>query len=565
MIRPMRTLVRLLGALAAPALLACLEAPGGVFAILPTADEEIGGSAVLLDRNGLSVTLAEAVPEAARRIEVVLGGGRRRQAEVVARDPRSSAVLLRVVDCPPDIDPLPVADSRRLQVLDRVWTAGNATDAIILDGAAAISRGVVSGLYELPEGEPPARGRGGRVLAHWAGPAIETDAAINDGNQGGALLDDAGRLLGLASRAQARERRLPLCVPLARILDGLDLPPAREAPAASGAEPRRLAGQVAPSLGLVYLQRLRGPGNPDGVGRPPRLLSEAAASERDRLAAWWEQYWHQQQVFYTDQPVCALSLGGDLLLTAASNLHGGAEGGRLLLPGGGIACTVVGRDLPLDLALLRCERDHGLPAATFADAAPELGAAVLLLGRHRGGGQWTATAGTISATDRRRAQSRLALLQTDARANYGSLGGPLVDADGRVAGVCVLLGPDDERPWLINSGVAMAVDARRIAAALPAMREGRTTERPPILGLGVVLRPHGGRLRVRAVTPGTGAEAAGLQADDVLLSVAGLPATSPDAITRALLRRQPGDRVAVEVQRDGAELALEVELREFTP
>jgi S1-C subfamily serine protease len=263
--------------------------------------------------------------------------------------------------------------------------------------------------------------------------------------------------------------------------------------------------------------------------------------------------------------VSALSLGDDLLLTAASNLHGGAERGRLLLAGGSMSCSVIGRDLPLDLALLRSERPHGLPAAPFAEAPVALAAPVALLGRWREGAGWTATVGTISATERRRVQSRLAFLQTDARANYGSLGGPLIDPEGRVVGLCVLLGPHDERPWLINSGVALAVDAARIMASLPAMRAGRTTERPPFLGLGVVLRPRDGALVIGSVTPDTGAAAAGLRSGDQLLSVAGVKATSPDAIGRTLLRRKPGDRISVVLRREGTEVTVEVELKEFTP
>jgi S1-C subfamily serine protease len=551
--------------LAASCLLGALETPSSILAIASDSDEDCGGSAVIIDENGLAITLSEALPEGKTSFTVILSGGHRRTAQVVRRDPRSSAVLLQIADMPQDIQPMQLADSRRIQLMDPVWTAGNATDAITLDGAASISRGVVSGLYELPTGEPPVRGRDGSILATWSGPAFETDAAINDGNQGGALLDDAGHLLGLTSHAQIRERRLPLCVPLARILDGIDLPPANMPPSGSGAAWRRAAAAVAPSLGLVYMQRLRGPGNPDGVSRPPRLLDEATASERDRLSTWWERYWQQQQVFYTDQPVCVLSLGDDLLLTSASNLHGGAERGRLLLPGETLACTVIGRDLPLDLALLRCERGHGLPPTPFANSPPAIGTSVALLGRHRTSSSWTATLGTISATERRRAQSRLALLQTDARANYGSLGGALLNADGLVTGICVLLGPYDERPWLINSGVAMAVDAARIVAALPAMRAGKTIERPSILGLGVVLRNRSGKLVIEDVTAGTGAESAGLGTGDILRSVAGAPATSPDAIARVLLKHMPGDLVPVEILRAGKELTVQVELREFTP
>jgi S1-C subfamily serine protease len=544
---------------------AALEIPSGIAAISEGIDEDQGGSAVIIGSDGSAITLAEALPAGRDTCEVVLAGGRRRQAAVVRRDAGSTAILLRIADLPTDIRPVPLADSRRLLALDTVWTAGNATGSIALDGAAAISRGVVSGLYDLAPGSPPARGRGGRILASWSGAAIETDAAINDGSQGGALLDDAGRLLGLTSRAQTRERRLPLTIPLARILDGLDLPPADTAPVGGGGSWRRAVAGVAPSIGLLYLERLRGPGNPDGVPRPPRLLGEAGAGEREQLARWWELHWHQQQVFYTDQPVSVLSLGDDLLLTAASNLHGGAERGRLLLPGGAIACSVVGRDLPLDLALLRSERPHGLPAAPFATRPVALAAPVALLGRWRENTGWTATVGTISATERRRMQSRLAFLQTDARANYGSLGGPLIDAEGKVVGLCVLLGPLDERPWLINSGVALAIDAARIDAALPAMRSGKTTARPPFVGLGVSLRQRDGALVIGGVTADTGAAAAGLRSGDQLLSVAGVRATSPDAIGRTLLRRKPGDRVSVVLRRDGKELTVEVELKEFTP
>ena len=541
-----------------------VEIPNGIAAIFIDSREEAGGSAVVINADGSALTLAEALPAKASEVVVVLPGGRRRTATVVKRHHATSAVLLRISDLPTDIRPLLLADSRRLQPFDPVWTAGNATDAIAFDGAAAISRGVISGLYDLLEGAP-ARGRGGRVLATWLGPAIETDAAINDGSQGGALLDDAGRLVGLTSRAQARERRLPLSVPLARILDGLDLPPASTAPVGGGESWRRAAATVAASVALVYMERLHGPGNPDGVPRPPRLLDEAAASERERLSRWWELHWHQQQVFYTDQPVTAVSLGGDLLLTAASNLHGAAERGRLLLPGGAITCSVLGRDLPLDLALLRCERPHGLPGASLATATPALGSAVALLGRHREDAGWTATVGTISATERKRIQSRLAFLQTDARANYGSLGGPLIDQAGRVTGLCVLLGPHDERAWLINSGVALAVDSMRLAAALPAMQAGKTTARPPFVGLGVTLHMRDGALIIDSIMADSGAGAAGIQAHDQLLSVGGTKANSPDDVGRALLRRKPGERVAVELRRDGKDLTVEVVLREFTP
>ena len=562
-VRPLQPILALL--LCLP-VLSALETPQGVVALVNTdKSEDSGGSAVLLSESGLLLTLIEALPADQAAITIVLPGGQRRKASVVRQDSASTAVLLQMADPPSGLRPLAIADSRRVQLCDPVWTVGNASGAIELDGHAAISRGVISGIYDLPEERTPARGRLGRILSTYRGQAIETDAAINDGSQGGALLDDAGRLIGLTSRANARERRLPVTVPLARILDGLDLQPADTAPAGGGEAWRRAATRAVASLALLYLERPQGPGNPTGVPRPNRLPDSVPEADRERLHGWWERYWHQQQVFFTDQPVSAIALDDDLILTAASNLHGGAERGRLLLSGGAIPCTVIGRDLPLDLALLRCARPHGLPPVQLRDNLPELATSVALLGRHRSDSAWTATIGVISALDRRRAQSRLAFLQTDARANYGSLGGPLIDAEGRMVGLCVLLGPADERPWLINSGVAMAIDSGRIREALPGMLAGRTTERPAILGLGVVLRLRSGHLVVERVTTGSGAAEAGLQSDDILESVAGARATSPEAITRVLLRRQPGDRIPVVLRRGGQELNVIIELRELTP
>jgi S1-C subfamily serine protease len=540
------------------------EAPRGIVAFVGTA-EESGGNALIIGQDGLAVTLTEALPAQDGPYPVVLPGGSRRSATVVRRDAASGAVLLRIADLPPSVTPIALADSGSVQPFDPVWTVGNAAGMLENDGAPALSRGVVSGLYELPAGGPPVRGRGGRILAAWNGPAIETDAAINDGSHGGALIDASGRLVGLASRAQARERRLPVAVPLARILAGLGLPPATQPAAGGGESWRSAATRVAPSLALVYLERPAGPGNPEGVPRPPRTLDEAAAGERDRLARWWDMHWHQQQVFYTDQPVSALSLGGDLLLTAASNLHGGAERGRVLLPDGAIACTVIGRDLPLDLALLRCERAHGLPAPEFAGTEPALGQPVALLGRHRADAGWTGTLGSISATERRREQSRLAFLQTDARANYGSLGGPLIDSAGRVVGLAVLLGPHERRPWLINSGVAMAIDAARIRDSVASLREGRSFEAPPMILLGVNFRFRSGRLVVERLIPGLGAEAAGIQPGDELLAVAGVRVASIDTVTRLIMRRKPGDTVAVTLRRGGEEIVAQVVLQESRP
>jgi S1-C subfamily serine protease len=292
-------------------------------------------------------------------------------------------------------------------------------------------------------------------------------------------------------------------------------------------------------------------------------------SEREQLQRWWDAYYHQQQMFYTDQPVPALVVdaGAGLLLTARSNLHGDAERGVVLLAdGASVPCTVVATHLPLDLALLRADKPLAMPAAALS-SSPQLanGQAIAVVGRHRREGGFTLTTGVVSATARRRAQNEFAFAQTDALANYGSLGGAVVDAAGAVVGMVVLLGPDGRSlPWAINSGVALFVDSATLLRVLPGLAAGDSVKRAPIIGMGVTLAHRPGiKPLVTEVAAGTGAEAAGIKRGDVLLEVDGCDAVNQQAISRALLRHRQGDRIAVKVQRGMETLEVQVEIRSF--
>ncbi len=565
-----------------------LEAPPGIVAMpAPESVQETwGGSAVVISADGTAITLAEALPgdPAAKggepkigdHVTVVIEGGRRRSAEIIRRGAATTAVLLKIDAWPADIAPVPLGDSRALAIGSRAWTAGNACGAIEQDGASAISRGVVSGLYDIPTDAPPVRGRMGRVLSAYRGPVLEIDAGVNDGSQGGALLDARGRCIALVSLGQARDRRLGTAIPMHLIAADLQLPfeqsPPMTSPDVRAGDDAALgekAAGAARSMALVYFERPEGLGNPENVPRPPRAVADAPLSERDRLQRWWDLYYNQQQVFYTDQPAPAIVVDAKagLLITAAGNLHGGAKRGRVLLGADrSITCEVLAVNKPLDIALLKAASALPCEDAPFAPR-PEVSDAVALVAPLRPGSDprasFTMTRGVISATGRHLMQSVHTWLQIDARANYASLGGAAVDASGRIVGMAVLLAPQGE--WLINSGVAMVLDAAAIAHALVPLKEGIGTAELPTLGMGVNLnpRPIDGRPRLEGVIAGTGAEAAGLKAGDVLQRVDGTPATSVAAVARALLKHRAGDKVTVEYERDGKPLSTDVELSEF--
>jgi S1-C subfamily serine protease len=559
---------------------------------LPAEDAEnlpCGGAGVIISADGKILTLLEALPQSARSgdsapggekpVKIILSGGVLAEATIAKRGTSSTAILLQLTS-PRTLPVIPLGDSRLARVGHTAWTVGNAVGALELDGVAAVSRGMISGHYAIPSDSPPVRGRGGRELSTYRGEVFEIDAAINDGNQGGAVLDDAGRLIGLASLGSTRPRKLGTAIPLHILAAdvGISLPHS-EPPRADeqNAALLRGASAVAPSLVLVYMERVKGPGNPPSIPRPPRLVDEVSKPERPRLENWWAAYYHQQQMFYTDQAITALVIDAQngLLLTANSHLHGDATRGSILLPNGAVSCSVIARHLPLDLALLQADKPLPVPALTLFDS-PQLSVAqpIAVVGRHVGDNGFTCTTGVISTTTRRKQQTDAYFAQTDALANYGNLGGAVVDVFGHVVGIIVWLGPEaDELPWMINSGVALLVDSSTILRALPALKDGKTTRRSPIVGLGIQMTyprdqetsdgNSSNRPTINSVTAGTGAAAAGMKPNDKLIRVDGVDATSPLAVTRALVRRREGDIIPVVVERDGDQVTLQVEIRAF--
>jgi S1-C subfamily serine protease len=578
---------------------------GGIVALPADEKDDLpcGGAGVIISADGKMLTLLEAMPlwalnkekdkeqdtaNAEQKIKIILPGGKLASASILKRGVTSTAVLLQLHTTIP-FSVVPLGDSRMAQLGHVVWTAGNAFGALELDGVAALSRGMVSGHYSIPSDSPPVRGRGGRELSTYRGEVFEIDAAINDGNQGGAVLDNAGRLIGLASLGSTRPRKLGTAIPLHIIAADVGITlPMGDPPSADPQTQAlvRSASDAANGLVLVYMERTSGPGNPPSIPRPPRVVEDVSAHERPRIENWWAAYYHQQQMFYTDQAITAVVIDAQkgILLTANSHLHGGAKRGEILLPSGAISCTVLARHLPLDLALLKADKALPVAALRLAESPQlSLGQPIAVVGRHVGDNGFTCTTGVVSTTTRRKQQTDAIFAQTDALANYGNLGGAVVDVMGSVVGMIVWLGPDaDDLPWMINSGVSLFVDSSTILRALPALIEGKTTRRSPIIGLGIQMaypRDNPGddkrekprenqrssdRPIITAVTPGTGAEAAGMKADDILMRVDGVDATSPLAVTRALVRRREGDIIPVVVERDGDQVTLQVQIRAFS-
>jgi serine protease Do len=140
------------------------------------------GSGMLVSADGLVVT-SNHVIEGADAIRVVLSDRREFGADVLSRDPRSDLAVLKLRTEGAERFPfLPLGRSEDLQVGDLVLAIGNPFGV-----GQTVTGGIVSGLARTS------------VAASDYRFFIQTDAAINPGNSGGALVDMAGRLVGVPS------------------------------------------------------------------------------------------------------------------------------------------------------------------------------------------------------------------------------------------------------------------------------------------------------------------------------------------------------------------------------
>lgn len=138
------------------------------------------GSGVIIDERGYIVTNEHVVHEVGE-VTVVLADGRERDAELVGQDwPFTDVAVLKIDG--EGLVPIAVGDSDGLVPGQRVIAVGNS----LQDFRGSVTVGVVSGV-----------GRRWQRDGIFVEGLIQTDAAVNPGNSGGALIDSLGRLVGM--------------------------------------------------------------------------------------------------------------------------------------------------------------------------------------------------------------------------------------------------------------------------------------------------------------------------------------------------------------------------------
>jgi S1-C subfamily serine protease len=140
------------------------------------------GSGVVVTADGVLLTSAHVVAGTDRATAIFVDG-REVPARVVGRDPLSDLAVIRADDG--EFRPAPLGDAARLKVGQLVIAVGNP-----LGFAGTVTAGVVSALGRSMASRD---GRATRLVEN----VIQTDAALNPGNSGGALADSRGRVVGI--------------------------------------------------------------------------------------------------------------------------------------------------------------------------------------------------------------------------------------------------------------------------------------------------------------------------------------------------------------------------------
>src|SRR6266550_4671146 len=219
---------------------------------------------------------------------------------------------------------------------------------------------------------------------------------------------------------------------------------------------------------------------------------------------------------------------------------------------------LIGMDQETDLAVIKIEVDHALPAAKMGNSdGMQVGDWVLAIGSPFGLNA-TVTAGIVSYKGRSIVPGRQfqSFIQTDAAINPGNSGGPLVNMEGQVIGINTAILTDTNA----YAGVGFALPSNTVVQVYnqligPEHRVSRGSigiefnaqENPAIA------RVYGvnSGVTISNVVAGSPAEQAGLKVGDTITSVDGKPVKNGDELVGDIAGRKPGAKVTLGLIRNG--------------
>lgn len=216
-----------------------------------------------------------------------------------------------------------------------------------------------------------------------------------------------------------------------------------------------------------------------------------------------------------------------------------------------VNATIVGRDPMYDLAVLAIKTGN-LPTIAIGDSSKvSVGDPVLAIGSPLGLAS-TVTSGIISALNRpvttgdEGSQSYVNAIQTDAAINPGNSGGALVDSQGRIIGVNSAIATLSSGGTSGSIGLGFSIpinEAKRVIEEI--IETGKSTR--PLLGVFFDTEFTGVGARILRLSPGEGADKAGIPAGAVIRTIDGVKIPDEVAAIVKIRSYAPGSTITVVV------------------
>lgn len=213
------------------------------------------------------------------------------------------------------------------------------------------------------------------------------------------------------------------------------------------------------------------------------------------------------------------------------------------------AATIVGRDRMYDIAVLQVKKGNLPPIALGDSSKVSVGEEVLAIGSPLGLAN-TVTQGIISALNRPvtagtlDSTSYVNAIQTDAAINPGNSGGALVDAKGRIIGVNSAIATLTSGGTSGSIGLGFSIpinEAKRVVDEIIAT--GKSTR--PVMGVVFDDVTADTQAKILQLTPGEGAEKAGIVVGSIIKTIDGVKIANRDAAIVKIRSYAPGTVITV--------------------
>lgn len=246
-----------------------------------------------------------------------------------------------------------------------------------------------------------------------------------------------------------------------------------------------------------------------------------------------------------------------------------------------IKAEILAKDPVNDIAILKIQKS-GLPYLEFADSDTlQVGQTAIAIGYALGEFDNTVSKGVVSGLSRSitatsegvygQIERLEGIIQTDAAINPGNSGGPLLDISGKVIGINTAVAKAEN--------IGFAIPSNEVRRAYEEVRSSGKIRRP-FLGVRYILidpeiqeknnLPYDyGALIIRgekptdlAVIPGSAANKAGIEENDIILEVDGIRVDTENPLGRLIAKYRVGDKVKMKIYHRGEEKEVEVEIGE---